>query len=133
MRRRERMTIAIGMLCRDGVVLGSDREMTLDTMKVDDTKCHLLSLRKDLRVGIAGAGTADLIRFSAQELDRRLKDSMSADDVRSQAEAMINELNTSYLANQSGVERTLDLLVGIKTATELRLLKVQHDRRKRVP
>jgi len=75
------MTIAVGILCQDGVVVGADREISLDTLKVRERKTHLIR-RREVAVGIAGAGSADLVTLAVQELEKRLADAMSPDEVK---------------------------------------------------
>jgi 20S proteasome alpha/beta subunit len=114
------MTIAVGMLCCDGIVLGADREMTLATLAYDDTKAHVLK-RQSLQIGIVGAGIGDLIRYAAQALDRRITDGQTAEDVRLALEDVANEICDRIDDNK---DWHTNLLVGVKTDTELRLIKV---------
>src|SRR5262249_4539658 len=110
-RLRRNMTIAIGILCSDGVVVGADREVTLDTLKVQDKKAHLLK-RNNVSLGLVGSGSLDLISKAAQELDRRLTDEMSQDALKAAVENLAQEFHERYVLGNPNADHVLDLLIG---------------------
>jgi 20S proteasome alpha/beta subunit len=114
------MTIAVGMLCKDGIVLGADREMTRGTMTYDDRKAYVLK-RQSLQIGLVGAGIGDVIQYAAQALDRRIIDGQSAEDVRLALEDVAKDIRDRIDDNK---DWHTNFLVGVKTDTELRLIKV---------
>jgi len=121
------MTVAVGVLCQKGypgIVMGADREVSLTTGRTHEKKTHLIK-KKDVVVGIAGAGSADLITLAAQELDRRLVDSMTCEQVRQTLEDLAQDFQRKHVdANES---HSLDLVAGVKVTgpeRQVRLLKV---------
>jgi 20S proteasome alpha/beta subunit len=109
------------MLCRDGVVIGADREVSYDTTKFHGPKAHIIQ-KRGLQIGMVGAGSEDLITWGAQELDRRLRDNQSAEDVRLAAEALAQDVYDRHVKAEP--KHSLHMLIGIKTDVEIRLLKV---------
>jgi 20S proteasome alpha/beta subunit len=126
---RRLMTIAVGLLCRDGAVLGADQEVSLETLKVKERKAHILK-SKDVVVGVVGSGSADLITLAAQELEKRLVGSMKMESVKSAVEELASEIHRKHVLANPAARHSLDLLIGIKTTTttaerQVRLLKVK--------
>ncbi len=122
------MTIGIGLVCSDGVVVGADREMTLETLKVTDRKAHLIK-EEPIKVALGGSGTTDLITFAAQECGRRLqaakRDVLGFEDVRLLITEMLADIRTDHIDKNPDVGHKLDLMVGIKIANGMpRLLKI---------
>jgi hypothetical protein len=97
------MTIAIGLLCSDGIVLGADREVSLYTLKVREPKAHVLK-RVALQIGLVGAGSSDLIKLATQELDRKLVDRMTADEVREVIDDLATEIHQRHVLPNPGAE-----------------------------
>lgn len=116
------MTIAIGVICRDAVVVGADQEISLATTKIERRKAHVLK-RTALQIGLVGAGTYDLINRAKQDIDSHLQDRQSADDVRAVVEAVVRKIDSDLISRDPN--HSVDLLIGIKTDTELKLLKVE--------
>jgi hypothetical protein len=105
------MTIAVGILCHNGVVLGADREIGIDdTAKTYERKAYLFK-RDEVAVGIVAAGTGELGAMAAAEVDRRLVARMTCEDIRVIASAVSAEIFEKYIVH-SPFDRGLKLLVG---------------------
>jgi 20S proteasome alpha/beta subunit len=116
------MTIAIGMVCRDGIVVGADRDISLSTTTIERRKAHIL-VRNAVQIGLVGAGSYDLINRAKQDLELRLQDGQSAYEVRTAVEAVVRTIHEQVISQDAN--HHLDLLIGIKTDTELRLSKAE--------
>jgi 20S proteasome alpha/beta subunit len=117
------MTIALGLVCENGLVLSADREMTHTTTKHRGTKAHILK-GNDFEIGVVGAGSADLIIYAVQELERRLSSSMTVDAVRRTLESIASKIQRRHVNANPAAQHRLDLLVGVKTPQEIGLLNV---------
>jgi 20S proteasome alpha/beta subunit len=113
--REYEMTIAIGILCRDGVVVGADREVTHSVVTLDERKAHLLK-RRNVSLALVGSGTFDLIGKAAEEIDQGLRDDMSEPAVQQVVESVAQTFHDKFQMG-SGVH-SLDLLIGLKTTPE---------------
>jgi 20S proteasome alpha/beta subunit len=125
------MTVAVGVLCEQGIVIGADREVTYDAIKTSERKVHLLG-HGSCRVALAGSGTHKLITYTAQTLRTRLQERgvWSCDEVRAEVVRIYGEVKRSHI-DPSPQLYSLDLLVGIKigepqASREMRLLAIEH-------
>jgi 20S proteasome alpha/beta subunit len=121
------MTIAVGILCDDGVVVGADREVSLTTHKREERKAHLLKV-PNVAIGLVGAGSASLVTLAAQELQPRLSANMTLAAVKRVVDELALEIHDKHISRNPN--HALDLLLGIKTTPkggqrEFRLLKVE--------
>jgi 20S proteasome alpha/beta subunit len=108
------MTIAVGVLCEDGVVVGADREVSLSSFKVEDRKAHLLK-RNNVRIGLVGSGPADLVTLAAQELDNRLVPEMSMEAVKTAVDDLAQDIHAKHVLTNPDKNYKLDLLLAVKT------------------
>src|SRR5215510_2312690 len=122
------MTVAVGFMCTDGIVIAADREISTLTVKLDDQKAWLFSYPKDtidslplLRIGIAGAGDYGFIKFAAERLDEQLAawvtqhGTVEIDDVNNAIQVVLTDIHHNHLYpyGQPHERPTIDLLVGI--------------------
>jgi 20S proteasome alpha/beta subunit len=123
------MTVAVGVLCEQGIVVGADREVTYDAIKTSERKAHLLDHR-NCRVALAGAGSHRLITLAAQTLRTRLEERevWTIDAVRDEVVRVHSEIKQTHI--DPNPLHTLDLLAGIKigepqSLREMRLLAIE--------
>lgn len=122
------MTVAVGFMCTDGIVLAADREISTPTVKLDDQKAWLYSYPKQtddtaplLRVGIAGAGDYSFIKFAAERIDAQLDawiaqhGAVEIDDVNDAIQTVLTDVHHEHLYpyGQPHERPTIDLLIGI--------------------
>jgi 20S proteasome alpha/beta subunit len=118
------VTIAIGLLCTDGVVLAADREISVNKRyKTGSQKCRVIK-RVNCQVGIVGAGSQDSIVLAWQELERKLTDRMTLDTVRETIDEVVDDVYRRLAGVEAQHEHSLELLIGAKTSAGVRLLKV---------
>ena len=130
------MTIAIGVLCDNGVVLGCDLQHSTDIIKTAGPKLFIIPPGKNHSVLITGAGNSDSMKKAAQLIHDRISD---ADDsggisdvyaMRGHIEAALEELYSKYIyfAPQEHCS-TLDvsLLLAIRVNTETALFRTNRN------
>jgi 20S proteasome alpha/beta subunit len=108
------MTIAVGILCADGAVVGAEREISTSTFKTEEPKTFLLK-RNNVRIGLVGAGSFSLIKLAHQELEQRLTDDMTKEQVKQVASALVREIHVQHVQTNPNANHYLDLLLAIKT------------------
>jgi hypothetical protein len=60
------MTIAVGVMCDNGIVLGCDLQHSTDIIKTAGQKMFYLPTRPDYNVLLTGAGSSDAIKKAVQ-------------------------------------------------------------------
>jgi 20S proteasome alpha/beta subunit len=108
------MTIAVGILCADGAVVGAEREVSTQTFKTEEPKTFLLK-RNNVAIGMVGAGSYSLIKLAHQELEQRLSDEMTREQVKRVASALMQEIHAQHIVTNPTANHSLDLLLAIKT------------------
>ena len=92
------MTIALGILCGDGVVLGVDTQHTLGDGQFPEKKLFTFPTRGNHRVVAAGFGNSDSIRIGAEEIDLALDGSASTvRGVRSQIGTALGSVYSKHI------------------------------------
>lgn len=124
------MTVAVGFMCTDGIVLAADREVSTPSLKFEGPKAWYYRYPPDaaqptLKVGIVGAGDYSFIKFAAERIDGQLREwiqghgQASMDEVNGLIQGVINDihLNHLYPVGQPYERPTIDLLIGIRLHT----------------
>jgi len=123
------MTIIVGIICCDGVVLAADSQETysrgVQIKRLGFEKIHPLFENESVRVVMAGSGEGPFISRAAELLEQKLQGSLlltSPRDIADLAEDALTEINRRYvverasklsLANDAVREPSLALMVGI--------------------
>jgi 20S proteasome alpha/beta subunit len=127
LRKRKAVTIAIGVLCSDGIVLAADTQESVDEYsKISRPKVFQLSLADDrVKAVLAGAGDSVFIDALRGKLESALdRADLTCDSLESKAEAAI----VSYYRNIWPLYATQrdrpegDLLIGLRGPDGIRLL-----------
>jgi hypothetical protein len=122
------MTIALGVLCQDGIVLAADTEHT-GSIKLPGPKVWAMAngdtvQNADVRLGLAGAGDSVLLRSARDKIAHRLShDVRTADDAVDAVEAQLIALfgKHVYPFPNFSENRQLSLILGLHDATGCRL------------
>jgi hypothetical protein len=116
------MTIAGGMVCKDGVLVYADTEWTASTLKIQRAKhWYLGSSPKVIQCAIAGAGDEDNLRLAIQTFWATLM--QSGDYTQRSAISSLNSAVASVYANNvyptpDAGAREFGMVVGIWTPNE---------------
>jgi len=114
------MTIGVGFLCSDGIVLASD---TLYTSQNKRHAAKLWSFRAgSVAVGMVGAGDAILIQALRAAIDRGLSADMSPDDVADMSAKAIRQIFENHFDPNDG-EFSLWVLIGVRSGGQLVLFE----------
>jgi hypothetical protein len=120
------MTIALGFMCTDGIVLAADRELSTPTVKIDGPKAWIFAYPREaedpqLRVCLVGAGDYAFIKFAAEQLDDLLMKwvaqhgAPTIDDVKDVIQTVIMDVHHEHLypIGQPHERPAIDLLIGL--------------------
>ena len=120
------MTVAVGFMCTDGIVLAADREVSTASLKIDGPKVWYFRYPPNathpvLRVGVAGAGDYAFIKYASELIDRQLRDwveqhgQATMDEVNAIVQGVINDIHHNHLypIGQPHERPNIDLLIGI--------------------
>jgi len=119
------MTIIIGIVCEDGIIIASDSQaMTsrgVDVKRLDYTKIHGFNLNSDLKVLITGAGETPFITRAIELLQARWREKrvQTTRELADLAEETMNAIQKRYV-----VDRMKELgITGSKSLEAQRLTK----------
>jgi 20S proteasome alpha/beta subunit len=133
------MSIAIGFMCSDGIVLAADSELSNAFTKVPGDKAWIYKYPAGadnyaLQVGIVGAGDAAFIQYASERIHVALEEHYSngannpvtMSEVNKIIQAEINDLHHSHLYPASHLPDapSVELIIGIRLADRrIRLAK----------
>lgn len=129
------MTIALGILCSDGIVLGVDLQYTTDIIKTAGQKLFVLKPSYDARSGyavlVAGAGNADTIRKCVEVMDETLAETFHGRcpayiELKYSLESALARVFHQHVDSAPVEERHglhCDVLVAVRVGQECHLLR----------
>lgn len=127
------MTVAVGFNCSDGVVVGTDSEISIgDESKFPGRKAWYLRFlppghsEPGLRVSMAGAGSTDAFAMFVEAAKAQLTAGMTLDDVQAKLGGILIEIHKQHIEWRTEPERgalAFHSLVGARVGNETRLLK----------
>lgn len=133
------MTVAVGFMCTDGIVLAADKEVSTPTVKFAGPKAWIYRYPRQgdnpvLQVGIVGAGDYGFIKFAAERIDNQLTlwidrhGTASMDEVNDAIQVVIDDVHKNHLYpfGQPHERPTVDLLVGIWLSGRIRLARTSY-------
>jgi 20S proteasome alpha/beta subunit len=100
------MTIIIGMVCEDGVVVCSDSQAMssrgVDVKRLDYTKIYSFNLNSDLKVLVTGAGETPFITRAVELLQSRWKEKrvQTTRELADLAEETMNAIQKRYVVDR---------------------------------
>ncbi len=100
------MTIIIGMVCEEGVVICSDSQAMssrgVDVKRLDYTKIYSFNLNSDLRVLVTGAGETPFITRAIELLQSRWKEKrvQTTRELADLAEESMNAIQKRYVVDR---------------------------------
>jgi 20S proteasome alpha/beta subunit len=125
------MTIAVGFMCTDGIVLAADREVSTPSVKVEDRKAWIYAYPRQapdpvLRIGIVGAGDYSFIKFASEQLDAQLAawfgqhSDIDMDEVGEAIQSVISDIHHNHLYpyGDPHLRPEIDLLIAIWIASK---------------
>lgn len=89
------MTVTIALVCRDGIVIGADKKVTMSRgtrIKSLEYKIFTLSFRDGKKLLICGAGSSDHVRRAMSEINPCNYDSLDCSTYRDWVESNISRL-----------------------------------------
>jgi hypothetical protein len=118
------MTIAGGMVCKDGVLVYADTEWTASTLKIQRAKHWILGDTEGrVNCSIAGAGDEDMLRMAIQMWWSALlkvdKPKVEIHDVTDSLEAALQHVYSHHIyPDPRGSEREFGIICGVSTPEE---------------
>ena len=96
------MTIALGFSCDDGLVLAADAELSTDVDRTAGQKAWFLRFPKKstsptLKVGIAGAGSIDFLRYTKDLIEHSLRPEMDLNAAHGVIQGVINKVHQKHI------------------------------------
>lgn len=114
---RKRVTIAAGIFCSNGIVIGADTEHT-GAIKIPGPKVWGMGLPdSQLRVGISGAGDSALLRSVGERMTRLVGEVGDAPSAIDKTEEMLAKLHARHVYSHPGARDGsygLQLLLGLR-------------------
>jgi 20S proteasome alpha/beta subunit len=128
--KENRVTIAVGFRCFDGVVIATDSQYTLDIAKGRGQKIFPIPTNGHYALTIGGAGASDQIKWTVAEIERSLAKEIGArrttsEEIREVIEAVLQRSYAAHVDTAPEDERVwleYGLLIGIWTAHERTIL-----------
>lgn len=122
------MTIGVGLLCRNGIVLGTDTQYTTGGfLKTFGPKIFKVAKRADVAVILAGAGRVPFMKTAVERIGRaveQLPADPSAESVKEAAEDALLKFYTRHIyPAPKDIRPSFELLVGSWTVEGLHLYK----------
>src|SRR5262245_15523648 len=97
--RRRPMTIAIGLVCWDGLILATDTEETRGYSKRNMTKLQAFGFKNELTYVIAGAGSTDLMKMFGGAIDQAVWAEMDKSNEADVPAIAVAEMKTIFEKN----------------------------------
>jgi 20S proteasome alpha/beta subunit len=116
---RQNMTIALGFVCQNGVILAADSEVAYEGTKTPGQKIFLIDGGTYWSIAVAAAGGVDLIRMAVDDLKHTLQTDrdLTLEKIRQKIIERIKYFRDDYIwpAAERGIELALDLLIAVRT------------------
>jgi hypothetical protein len=125
-----RVTIAVGFRCLDGVVISTDSQYTLDVAKGRGQKIFPIPTNGHYALTAGGAGASDQIKWTVAEIERSLAKEIGArrttsEEIREVVEAVLQRSYAAHVDTAPEDERgwlEYGLVIGVWTAHERTIL-----------
>jgi 20S proteasome alpha/beta subunit len=120
------MTIAAGFLCRDGIVICADSEVSTDLEKFEESKIFSLNAEQDSQhptIIFAGSGWFDFVKMTVDKIQRRSLFAANRFEIEEIVENTVLEVNRKHIRYYpTDPKPFFNLLVGIRDESGLSLL-----------
>jgi hypothetical protein len=122
----ETVTIGVGLLCRDGIIVGADSEESRLYVKSQKVKLFEIPISQDVTIAGAGAGDSIFVDSVVQKFsDRLVVDRPDLVCVKEGVEEIArNACQDAWPLYSNGSKPELKLILGIRTLGELGLIHV---------
>jgi len=118
------MTIAAGFVCRDGIVICADSEVSTDFEKYEESKIFTLASVTGPTVVFAGSGWSDFIKMTVSKIKTAAQFATTANEIEEIVEEVIMKVHRNHIRHYpSDPKPFVSLLIGIKDRGDLRLLQ----------
>ncbi len=118
------MTIAAGFVCRDGIVICADSEVTNDLDKYEESKIFTMASVTGPTVVFAGSGWTDFIKMTVSKIKIQGQFAKTADEIEEIIEDVVMKVHRNHIRHYpSDPKPFISLLIGIKDGGDLRLLQ----------
>ncbi len=119
------MTIGVGLLCNDGIVLASDTEYTTGVLTTLGPKIFKATQRSDVVVIVAGAGRVPFMKAAVEKIGKKVSQlpaDPSTEDVKDAAEDALLSFYTKHVYPvPEDIRPEFDLILGVWASDGLQL------------
>lgn len=115
------MTIAAGILCKDGIVLCADTELASNSLRTNRSKIFAAAESEHVHVAVAASGDYDFASAAVEYTDplmRDIKPDTKIDNVRNAFEDAISDLYQNHIWKNPTLQRDFSLLVAVWSREE---------------
>jgi 20S proteasome alpha/beta subunit len=125
------MTIALGLLSGDGVVLAADTQYTSGNLKTSGPKVFAFPFDGSVSVILAGAGNVGLLHKAAESIEEFIdvaitKEAPTNKDIRDLVETVLDDIYSDHIA-KSIEKLELDIILGVWTKQDNKLSLYQNE------
>jgi 20S proteasome alpha/beta subunit len=125
-KRKQPVTIGIGFLCADGLIIGADSEVSADTDKRQESKIFTMNENGSSpgpTVVFAGSGWLDYVKMAVEKIKKQAIFATTGYEIEEVVEQTVLEVYRKHIRFYSGDDKPFfNLLTGIKDGDRLQLL-----------